>query len=67
MNIRLDYPNKAGSGNTNNGNLGRTAFSKPEILAEILELDLNLSAKKQLVCTCRCIHGFPCQPVFIRH
>lgn len=42
MGIRVDYPSTGGTGNSNNGNVSRTAFEKPELLANILELDLHL-------------------------
>lgn len=45
MNLRVDYPTQGGNGNTNNGPLARRAFSKPELLAQVLELDLNLIKK----------------------
>src|SRR5262249_42375254 len=42
MAFRVDFPSSTGSGNTNNGNVARLAFSKPAILSEILELDVDL-------------------------
>lgn len=40
--LRVDFPSSGGSGNSNNGNVCRVAFSNPELLSEILELDANL-------------------------
>lgn len=42
LSLRVDFPNSGGGGNTNNGPVARAAFSKPEVLAEVLELDENL-------------------------
>jgi len=45
MSLRVDFPSSSGSGNTNSGPVARAAFSKPEILAEILQLDKVLIKK----------------------
>lgn len=45
MGLRVDFPCNGGSGNTNSGPVARSAFSKPEILSEILEVDVNLIKK----------------------
>lgn len=45
MSLRVDFPSKRGSGNTNSGPVSRRAFSKPELLAEILALDVDIVKK----------------------
>lgn len=45
MGLRVDFPNSGGSGNTNNGPLARSAFSKPDLLSEVLEIDETLIKK----------------------
>lgn len=42
MGLRVDFPSSTGSGNSNSGPVARAAFSKPELLAEILQLDVGL-------------------------
>lgn len=42
MNLRVDFPSKGGSGNSNSGPVARVAFSNPELLAQILEVDVDL-------------------------
>lgn len=49
MFIRVDFPSTGGSGNSNNGNVCRTAFSNPKLLAEILELDETLIKNMQTI------------------
>lgn len=45
LGLRVDYPAVGGSGNTNSGPVARIAFSKPDVLSEILELDADLVKK----------------------
>src|SRR5262249_28056841 len=42
MGLRVDFPSSRGTGNTNSGPVARSVFSKPNILSEILELDVDL-------------------------
>ncbi|KAG4068986.1 hypothetical protein HA402_005647 [Bradysia odoriphaga] len=42
MNLRVDLTSTKGTGNSNNGNVCRVAFSKPEELSKILDLDEEL-------------------------
>ncbi|KAG4066296.1 hypothetical protein HA402_000520 [Bradysia odoriphaga] len=42
MNLRVDFPSTKGTGNSNNGNVCRVAFSKPEELSKILDLHEEL-------------------------
>lgn len=49
MGLRVDFPSTKGTGNSNNGNVCRTAFSKPDDLADILELDKYLIQRVRII------------------
>lgn len=49
MSLRVDFPPKKGAGNSNNGNVSRSAFAKPELLSEILELDEHLIENVRII------------------
>lgn len=49
MFLRVDFPSTKGSGNTNNGNVCRKAFSDPGLLSEILELDKDLINRVRII------------------
>lgn len=51
MGLRVDFPSTGGSGNSYNGNVCRTAFSKPELFSEILEVDETLIKNVRIVLT----------------
>lgn len=53
MSLRVDFPSQRGTGNSNSGPVARRAFSEPKILAEILELDVDLVQKN---------HHYPHRP-----
>ena len=42
MGLIVDIPKDGGSGNTNDGNTARRAFSKPSVFAEITGVNENL-------------------------
>lgn len=49
MGLRVDFPSTTGSGNSNSGNVSRTAFSKPEKLSKILEVDEQLIKNVRII------------------
>lgn len=49
MGIRVDFPSTGGCGNSNNGNVCRTAFAKPELLSEVLEVDEHLIKNVRII------------------
>lgn len=49
MNLRVAFPSKKGGGNSNSGPVTRKAFSDPEKLATILELNVELIKRVRII------------------
>ncbi len=49
MFLRVDYPTTGGTGNSNNGNVCRKAFSDPKLLSEILDLEVDLVGNIRII------------------
>ncbi|XP_032308872.1 uncharacterized protein LOC116656398 [Drosophila ananassae] len=49
MGLHVDKPRQNGSGNTNDGNTARRAFSNPKLLSSILGIDHNLIQRLHII------------------
>lgn len=49
FNMRVDMPTAGGSGNSNTGNVARRAFSDPQLLSTILNIDCTLLTRLYMI------------------